>query len=117
MDIKLYQHLPVEIVNHILSYDGKIKYRNGEYINQIEKTDKRFLIIKKIYKPKILYESYEYENRIHIRIRFPFVNSKNMQIQLSKTLRKLPDNLTDEIVYYLFIYRGLSCITRTITHK
>ena len=43
--------LPSEIVHRILEYDGRIKYRNGKYMNRICKDDERYKMIKTI--PKI----------------------------------------------------------------
>jgi hypothetical protein len=35
------QRLPNDIINIILEYDGRIKYRRGIYVNQITKDDPR----------------------------------------------------------------------------
>ena len=44
--------LPKDVVNIILEYDGQIRYRNGEYINIIPKTDKRYTMVNAIIKKK-----------------------------------------------------------------
>jgi hypothetical protein len=43
--------LPLELVNRILEYDGRIKYRHGKYMNQIAQDDDRYKILLTV--PKI----------------------------------------------------------------
>ena len=47
--------LPLDIIHHILAYDGRIKYRNGKYVNQIAPEDSRYEILKTL--PKIEYST------------------------------------------------------------
>ena len=35
-------YLPKDIVNIILEYDGRIKYKNGKYVNVINIKDKKY---------------------------------------------------------------------------
>jgi len=44
---------PKEILHIILSYDGRIKYRNGKYVNIIHKDDERYNIIAPIINKKM----------------------------------------------------------------
>ena len=48
-----FQYIPKELLHIILKYDGKIKYRNGTYVNIIHKNDERYNIIKPIISKKI----------------------------------------------------------------
>lgn len=38
--ISLFKTLPLELIINILSYDGSIKYRNGEFINKLSNKEK-----------------------------------------------------------------------------
>jgi hypothetical protein len=49
------QYIPQELVNIILEYDGRIKYKKGKYINIIHKLDYRYSIIDKLINKKINY--------------------------------------------------------------
>ena len=42
---------PLELVHHILEYDGRIKYRHGKYMNQIAQDDDRYKMLQTM--PKI----------------------------------------------------------------
>ena len=49
----LVPYLPKELLHIILEYDGRIKYKNGKYINIIHKNDERFYIIKPLISKKM----------------------------------------------------------------
>jgi hypothetical protein len=46
-------NIPDELINLILEYDGRIKYRKNEYVNIIHKHDTRYNIIEPILTKKI----------------------------------------------------------------
>ena len=48
MTINIFNQLPDELLRIIVSYDGRFKYRNGHWIDQIPKDDYRYNAIKNI---------------------------------------------------------------------
>jgi hypothetical protein len=46
--MSIFRNLPNELIHIILLYDGKIKYRNGKYMNQILRHDTRYKILQTI---------------------------------------------------------------------
>lgn len=48
----IFQHLPNDVINIILDYNGRIKYRKGIYTDIIHKHDFRYNMIKPIIQKK-----------------------------------------------------------------
>jgi hypothetical protein len=46
-------YIPKDVLNVILEYDGRIKYKNGKYVNVIHKNDERYNIITPIISKKM----------------------------------------------------------------
>ena len=46
-------YIPEELLHIILAYDGRIKYKNGKYVNIIHKNDERYNIITPIISKKM----------------------------------------------------------------
>ena len=46
-------YIPKELLHIILEYDGRIKYKNGKYVNIIHKNDERYNIITPIVSKKM----------------------------------------------------------------
>lgn len=55
-------YIPKELLDIILEYDGRIKYKQGKYVNIINKNDERYEMIKLVIRKKI-----EILNKIKIR--------------------------------------------------
>ena len=58
--------LPKEVINIILEYAGLIKYRNGKYMNQIQRDDTRYHIFTTIPKFKPGFIPYGFCNDVKL---------------------------------------------------
>jgi hypothetical protein len=65
--------LPKELLHIILEYDGRIKYRKGEYVNIIHKYDKRYNIIQNVINKKVkIIKGIQIENTTSFYFEFGF---------------------------------------------
>lgn len=48
-----FSYIPEELLDIILAYDGRIKYKNGKYVDIIHKNDERYNIITPIISKKM----------------------------------------------------------------
>jgi len=48
-----FSYIPEELLHIILSYDGRIKYKNGKYVNIIHTNDERYNVITPIISKKM----------------------------------------------------------------
>jgi hypothetical protein len=48
-----FPYIPKELLHIILDYDGRIKFKKGKYIDQIQKKDYRYDIIRNVISKKI----------------------------------------------------------------
>jgi hypothetical protein len=86
--------LPKELLNIILDFDGRIKYKNGVYTNKIFKYDERYKIIQKIIskKKRILkntefngrsfYFSFYFDSNINLGLAYDYNYSNNNEYEI-----------------------------------
>ena len=68
----IFPYFPKELLNIILEYDGRIKYKNGKYINILHKNDIRYNIIKPVITKKIKIIKKIYSNGSYFYFEFSF---------------------------------------------
>ena len=91
----IFQRLPIEIVQHILTYDGTIlKERTGKYMKQIVKTDERYEIFKTIPIKDVIFN---HDMGTYVYIRFTANN-------LAMTMTEYSNHLDMNI--YILLKRG-----------
>ena len=91
----IFQRLPIEIIHHILTYDGTIlRERNGKYMKQIVKSDKRYDILKTI---PIKHVIFNHDMGTYVYIRFTANN-------LSMTMTEYSNHLNMNI--YILLKHG-----------
>ena len=81
--------LPIHIIHRILEYDGKMKYRNGKYMNQILSNDKRYdMLLKrasKSFEKKIIENGHIiYKTRVELT-KFTLLCIQNHPLWYNKT--------------------------------
>ena len=110
--------LPLDIIHHILEYNGRIKYRNGKYMNQIAQDDDRYKMLQTIPKIKPFYNNNNNFWTIFISINN---NNINKSICIFKSLSYYLDDkpCIHDIVYneymrYISFMRQGICYSWTI---
>ena len=93
------KNLPMDVISYILEYDGRFKYRNGVFMSQISKYDKRYTLLLTI--PNKYY-TVSFTNDSFTNNCFVFFKNKKFSISFLQNDPKYPK------IPSFYIYNGHS---------
>lgn len=98
---KIFSKLPLDIVKYILLYCNNIKYRNGKFMDQIDKKDDRYLLLNNL--PNI--DSIYHNNQLLWYTK----KLSNYTVNLQKTYIDdlFPDDENKEDLHYLYSFKKI----------
>ena len=86
--MNIFAKLPKELINSILPYDGRIKYKDGIYTNIISKNDSRYDLLSKLKYPTMV--KYTHLVDCFIQEHFEYIIDFNEQFHLSAFNLSIP---------------------------
>lgn len=99
--------VPKELLDIILEYDGRIKYKNGKYVNILHKYDLRYNIIKPVISKKfgIMKEIEIHGSKFYFEFGFDTCDGRGLCYDYN-----FSSNNKFEICYYDFKNEGITQI-------
>jgi hypothetical protein len=90
-------YIPRDVLHIILEYDGRIKYKNGQYVDIIHKNDERYNLVRPIMtkKLRIMKTIQINEYGFYFRVGFDASNSKGLTYDYNCSYTKM-----FELCYY-----------------
>ena len=101
---EVWKKTPIDIVDKIVRYTGKMRLRNGIFMNQIDQEDMRYVVVRKI--PTKLYTYDPISNTHNSYVYFtPFKNN------MDKLVVKYEHKYVQHILFkYSLTYRFNACL-------
>ena len=98
--------LPLELIHLIVAYDGRIKYRNGKYINQIAPDDNRYKMLQQMPQIQPFYHHFFYMKILDSRNINVIYCEKHIKFDLDEELSLVATYSNVKYITYIYNNQG-----------